>query len=80
MGVGNAGFLPSQREGEERIAMGEGAKALSADEQLAREIADALISEKIVSKERENELIAMLSGGRMQAEDWKLYIEMGLSC
>jgi hypothetical protein len=72
--------MPSQREGEERLAMGEEAKALSADEQLAREIAAALTSAKIVSKEREDELIAMLSGGRMKAEDWKLYIEMGLSC
>jgi hypothetical protein len=59
--------------------MGEEVKALSADEQLARDIAAALIREKIVSKERENELAAMLSSGRMTAEDWKLYIEMGLS-
>ncbi len=59
--------------------MDEEVKALSADEQLARDIAAALIREKIVSKERENELAAMLSSGRMRAEDWRLYIEMGLS-
>jgi hypothetical protein len=59
--------------------MSEEAKTLSADEQLAQEIAAALIREQIVRKERENELRAMLSGGRMKAEDWKLYIEMGLS-
>jgi hypothetical protein len=68
------------KERVKRIVMSEEVKALSADEQLAREIAAALTSAKIVSKEREDELIAMLSGGRMKAEDWKLYIEMGLSC
>jgi hypothetical protein len=59
--------------------MSEEAKALSADEQLAQDIAAALIREKIVSKERENEFVAILSSGRMSAEDWRLYIEMGLS-
>jgi len=59
--------------------MSEEVKALSADEQLARDIAKALVREKIVIEERENELIAMLSGGRMKVDDWKFYIEMSLS-
>ena len=59
--------------------MEEQARELSADEELAQEIAAALAQENIVNAEKEDELNALLSGGRMRAEDWRLYIEMGLS-
>lgn len=59
--------------------MEEETRGLSADEELAREIATVLVQANIVNAEKADELNALLSSGRMRAEDWRLYIEMGQS-
>lgn len=56
--------------------MTEQKQTLSAQEQLAQEIIDALIEKKLISDNKQKKLTQQVAMGLLDAEDWTLLIDM----
>jgi hypothetical protein len=48
-------------------------------EKLARKIIDRLIRESLVTEQAGNTMLTKLAAGTLQAEDWRLPLELGKS-